>query len=109
MRRSAVFFLLIASLDAQTPVNMTLAQAEQLALKAHPRIASGAFLAEAASKEVSEARSAYYPTASVNITAAAANDQTTLGAGNSADIQPEQPLCFGRQYRSACHRFWADK
>jgi len=82
VRRSALFFLLMASLDAQTPVNMTLAQAEELALKAHPRIASGAFLAEAASKEVSEARSAYYPSASVNITAAAANDQTTLGAGN---------------------------
>jgi len=82
VRRSAAFFLLMASLDAQTPVNMTLAQAEELALKAHPRIASGAFLAGAASKEVSEARSAYYPSASVNITAAAANDQTTLGAGN---------------------------
>lgn len=83
MRHSALFFLLLTSLNGQqTPVNLTLAQAEQLALKAHPRLASGALTAEAAGKFVSEARSAYYPTASINLTAAAANDGTALGAGN---------------------------
>jgi len=81
--RIAVVFFLAAALEAQqSPVNLTLAQAEQMALKAHPRIASGALSAEAAGKMVSEARSAYYPAASLNVTATAANDQTTLGAGN---------------------------
>lgn len=83
MRSLVILFLLLKALEAQQPaVNLTLAQAEQLALKAHPRIASAALSAAAFGKTVSEAKSAYYPAASLNVTAIAANDQTTLAAGN---------------------------
>lgn len=77
--------LFLFAAGAQTPVpqttTLTLEQAQQLALKNHPRIGSAAFSAEAEGRQVSEARSAYYPTAAANITGAAANDATTLGAG----------------------------
>ncbi len=83
MRSALLACLLLTTLQAQqVPVKLTLAAAEQLALRRHPRIASGSLLEQASSKVVSEARSAYYPTASVNLTAAAANDATTLAAGN---------------------------
>jgi outer membrane protein len=61
--------------------SLTLEQAQQIALKNHPRIGSAALSAQGAGSAVSAARSAYYPQASANITAAAANDATTLSAG----------------------------
>lgn len=65
----------------QPTVTLTLQQAEQIALRNHPRIGSAAFSAEAEKRVVSEARSAYYPTAAANVTATAANDATVLAAG----------------------------
>jgi outer membrane protein len=61
--------------------SLTLEQAQQIALKNHPRIGSAALLAQGAGSAVSEARSAYYPQAAANVTAAIANDATTLSAG----------------------------
>jgi outer membrane protein len=60
---------------------LTLEQAQQIALKNHPRIGSAVLQAEGAGSAVSQAKSAYYPQASANITAAVANDATTLSAG----------------------------
>lgn len=60
---------------------LTLTQAEQLAMKNHPAIASASFSEEAAKNVIDQARSAYLPTASVNITSALANDNTVLAAG----------------------------
>lgn len=52
-----------------------------MTLKNHPRIGSAGFSAEAERRVVSEARSAYYPTAAANVTATAANDDTVLASG----------------------------
>jgi outer membrane protein len=60
---------------------LTLAQAEKLALANHPFIQSATLSAEANKSVVDEAKSAYYPTAAVNVTSAAANDGTVLSAG----------------------------
>jgi outer membrane protein len=60
---------------------LTLAQAEKLALANHPFIQSATLSAEANKSVVDEAKSAYYPTAAVNVTSAAANDGTVLAAG----------------------------
>ena len=68
--------------DQQASVKLSLAQAEQLALKNHPRISSALLSAQASDSVVAQARSAYFPTASANVTAAAANDETILAAGN---------------------------
>ena len=63
------------------PIKLTLEQAEQAALKNHPRIGSALLTAQAGNRVISEARSAYYPTAAANVTTTAANDQTILAAG----------------------------
>lgn len=60
---------------------LTLSQAETLALKNHPRIASAGLNAEAARKVVDEARSAYLPTVAANITGTDALEGTTVAAG----------------------------
>lgn len=60
---------------------LTLSQAEQLAIKSHPFLASAALSQEAVKSTIDQARSAYYPTASVNVTSALANDNTVLAAG----------------------------
>jgi outer membrane protein len=67
--------------SAQATQTLTLEQAQSIALKNHPRIGSGALLAQAADHAITETRSAYYPQATLNATATAANNQTTLAAG----------------------------
>jgi outer membrane protein len=67
--------------SAQIPKNLTLQQAEQMALKNHPRLAFAALNAQAAEQVTAETRSLYFPTASVNVTSAAANEGTALAAG----------------------------
>src|ERR1700760_3698987 len=64
------------------PTKLALAEAVQLAIRSHPRAGSAVLSAEAANRVVAEAKSAYYPTAAINVTSAAANDMTTLAAGN---------------------------
>lgn len=75
-------FLLASGFQLAAQQKLTLQQAEQIALRSHPRIASSGFSAEAIGRGEAEVKSAYYPTASLNITATAANDMTTLAAGN---------------------------
>lgn len=60
---------------------LTLEQAQQIALKNHPRIGSAVLSAQGAGDAVSRVRSAYYPQAAANVTAAMANDATTLASG----------------------------
>lgn len=60
---------------------LTLEQAEATALKNHPRLASAALSAQAQDKVIAEVRSAYLPTASLNVTGAAVNDATVVAAG----------------------------
>jgi outer membrane protein len=65
---------------AQTPV-VSLAQAEQMALQNHPRIASARLEAQASGFAVREARSAYYPSLSGNVTGVGAEHGSVLSAG----------------------------
>ncbi len=60
---------------------LTLAQAEQLAVQNHPFVSSAMLSAEANKNIIDQARSAYYPTAAINVTSALANDGTVLAAG----------------------------
>jgi outer membrane protein len=68
-------------LSAQSGTTLTLQQAEQMALKNHPRLAAAALNAQAAEQVAAETRSLYFPTASANVTSVAANDGTALAAG----------------------------
>ncbi len=87
MKRIAYFFLFTASISlAQTPTtaavqNLTVQQAEQIALQNNPRIAVGRLLALAEGQVVRETRSAELPTITGNLTAADAHSGSRLTAG----------------------------
>jgi outer membrane protein len=66
----------------QTPATVSLADAQQIALRNHPRIASAALAAQASGFVVKEVRSAYYPTISGNVTGVEAEHSSTLSAGS---------------------------
>ena len=80
-RAFAVGVILCASLWAQTPAPMSLASAQQTALRNHPRIASAALVAQAGAFATREVRSAYYPTLSGNVTGVGSEHNSTLSAG----------------------------
>jgi outer membrane protein len=66
---------------AQAPKRLTLSDAEQLALRNHPRIRSADLAAEAARSAVAEARAPFYPFLSGNFTGVGAEHSSTLAAG----------------------------
>jgi outer membrane protein len=67
---------------AQTsPVKLTLQDAEALALKNHPRVLAAQTEVAFANQQVTEARSAYYPDLSADITGSQGNDLSRIGAG----------------------------
>jgi outer membrane protein len=67
---------------AQPARLLTLRQAEDIALKKHPRITIAELRALAAQQAQKEVRSAFLPTASINVTATGADsDNTRLAAG----------------------------
>ncbi|HLH45028.1 MAG TPA: TolC family protein [Bryobacteraceae bacterium] len=66
---------------AQAPRRLSLAEAQQTALRNHPRIASASLMAEAAKSVVAESRSAYYPFVAGNFTSVGAEHSSTLAAG----------------------------
>ena len=63
------------------PRKLTLAEAEEMALRNHPRAASAALMAEAAKSGVTEARAPLYPQLSGVVTGVAAEHDSTLAAG----------------------------
>src|ERR1700735_3014888 len=73
--------ILTAALWAQTPPAMRLAEAQQIALQIHPRVASGGLGAEATGFVVKEVRAARYPTLSGSVTGVGAEHNSTLSAG----------------------------
>lgn len=60
---------------------LTLSDAEELAARNHPRIASSNLRAQAANKVVTEVRAAYFPTLSGNLTGTIADEGTIIAAG----------------------------
>jgi outer membrane protein len=73
--------MMTAAGRAQVSTTMTLAQAQEIALREHPHIASAALSAQASASVVKEARSAYYPTVSGNVTGVGAEPNATLSSG----------------------------
>ncbi len=66
---------------AQNPAAVSLAEAQQIAVRNHPRIASAALAAEASGFAAKGVRSAYYPTLSGNVTGVGSEHNSTLSAG----------------------------
>lgn len=77
----AVVVLVSASLWGQNPAPMSLAEAQQIALRNHPRIASAELVAKAGAFATREVRSAYYPTLSGNVTGVGSEHNSTVSAG----------------------------
>ena len=73
MRKLLILAIPVLAL-AQTPQVLTMADAEQMALKNHPAIESSSLQAEAEKQRIDEARSARYPFASASVTAVGADD-----------------------------------
>jgi outer membrane protein len=66
--------------SAQTAA-LSLAQAQEMAIRNHPGLAAAALSAQSGESLIKEARAAYFPTLNANITAAAAESGATLSAG----------------------------
>ena len=71
----------VSGLWAQAPATVSLAQAQELAARNHPLIASAALTAQAGESAVKEVRAARYPTVAGNITGVGAEYGSTLSAG----------------------------
>jgi outer membrane protein len=76
----AVPLFLLSLCDAQ-PKKLTLAEAEDLAFRNHPRVASASLIASAARMGIIEARAPLSPQVSGNLTGVAAEHGSTLAAG----------------------------
>ena len=66
---------------AQTPQVLTLKDAERRAIEHNPEVRAGEYAAMAATENIREAKSAYFPTAFGNFTGAGAMDGTRIAAG----------------------------
>jgi len=66
---------------APSPQKLTLHDAEQIAIQNHPQIQAAANLAAAAKAEMTQAKSAYYPTAYGSLTAVDAENNSRIAAG----------------------------
>jgi outer membrane protein len=73
--------LFATALWAQAAAPLSLAQAQQIALRNHPRIASAELMAKATGFAAKQVRSAYYPTVSGNVTGVGTEHGSVLSAG----------------------------
>jgi outer membrane protein len=81
LRLSAGTAAVCSAVWAQTPAAVSLAEAQRIALRNHPRIASAQLTAEASGFAVKQVRSAYYPTLSGNVTGVGTEHGSVLSAG----------------------------
>ncbi len=85
MRGVWLFFsvLLFAAIPCrgQVPQTLTLQEAEQIAIQNHPQIQAAAQLASAATAQVQETRSSYYPQAYGSLTGVEAEHNSRVAAG----------------------------
>lgn len=83
MRVGALLLIVTAIAWGQAPpAALSLTDAQAIALRNHPRIASAALSAQASESVVKEARAAYFPIVTGNITAVGSEPSSTLSAGN---------------------------
>jgi outer membrane protein len=73
--------LVPASVLAQASQSLTLHEAEQIALRNHPGIRAAVNIASASEAQVTQARSAYYPTIYGSLTGVDAETNSRIGAG----------------------------
>jgi outer membrane protein len=73
--------ILGSSAWTQVPEAVSLTQAQDIAIRNHPRIASAAFTAQAGESAVKEASAAKYPSLSGNVTAVGTEHGAVLSAG----------------------------
>jgi outer membrane protein len=66
---------------SQNMQKLTLQQADQIAIQNHPRVQAAANLASAAKAQVTQARSAYYPTVYGSLTGVDAENTSRIAAG----------------------------
>jgi len=81
--------VLLSNAQAQTPRRLTLQEAKEIALKQHPRITVAELRALAAQQAVKEVRAGFFPTATINVTAAgadSANTRIAAGAINNPTV-----------------------
>ena len=78
---AALVALVAASAAAQSVQNLTLHDAEQIAIQNHPQIQAATHLASAARAQVTQARAAYYPLAYGSLTGADAEHNSRVAAG----------------------------
>jgi len=76
-----LLYLAAVALTAQTPRMLTLAEAESLALRNHPRVAAARLRAEAAQETAKQTKAALSPILSSDFTASVADHGSRLGAG----------------------------
>ncbi len=73
--------LICGVLWGQSPAVVSISQAQQIALRNHPRIASAELAAQAAGFVVKQVRAAYYPTLSGNVSGVGTEHGSVLSAG----------------------------
>jgi outer membrane protein len=76
-----LFFLTTSDVALAQPKKLTLAEAEDLAMRGHPRAVSAALLAAASRMSIVEARAPFSPQVSGAVTGVAAEHGSTLAAG----------------------------
>ena len=97
MRRGALFLVSVfltfnhAPCFGQDEQNITLAEAEKIAIQNHPQIQVATYLASAATARVQQARSAYYPQAYGSLTGVDAERNSRVAAGGL-----NNPIIFER-------------
>lgn len=81
MRSLAAFGCVVGLLYAQSSQRLTLGEAQQTAIRNHPRISAARSVVETVSQQVGEARSVYYPSLSAALTGAGALPNSRIAAG----------------------------
>jgi outer membrane protein len=81
LSKVAAFVLIAIPCAAQNIQNLSLAEAEKIALQNHPQIQAAGYLAIAAQARVTQARSAYYPQAVGSLTGVEAEHDSRIAAG----------------------------
>ena len=81
VRASLGSVIVCGPISGQTPTAMSLMEAQRVALRNHPRIASAELAAQASGFAVKQVRSAYYPTVSGNVTGVGTEHNSVLSAG----------------------------
>jgi outer membrane protein len=73
--------IMAAAVEGQEAATLSLPQAEEIAIRNHPRIASASLTAKASASAVKEVEAIRYPTVLGSVTGAAAEHSSTLSAG----------------------------